>query len=132
LRIKCFFGNLSEDSFGETEIIKRFVLSHGISAERFVTFGIVKSTRDEAAAFRTIIENSRFKQLLLITSEVHMRRALDSFLKQGIEVDTFSVDRYNRSVNWEEFIPSIAGVSLNQRILYEMYGWIGYYLQGDI
>jgi len=33
---QMFFGNLSEDSFGETEIIKRFVLSHGISEERFV------------------------------------------------------------------------------------------------
>ena len=130
---QMFYGSLSDDSFGETQVVKRFVLHQGISEDRFIFYGdMIKSTRDEAASFRRIIEDSGPKRLLLITSEFHMRRAVDSFLRQGINVDTFSVDRYNQSLNWEELIPSVAGISANQRILYEMYGWIGYYLQGDI
>ncbi len=81
---------------------------------------------------KEFLEENKYKNVILITSEMHMRRALAMFNKVGIFPDSYSVDRTNFEINWKDFIPTDGGVRRIKTFLYELFGYVGYYLKGDI
>ncbi len=129
---QVYFGDLSVGSFSETEVVRNLVISQGIESDRFVVYGQVNSSRDEAEKFRAYFSDAPPKRFLLITSEIHMRRALDAFHKQGLYPDTYSVNRTSRKVSLKTFLPSHGGARVNKILFYEISGWLAYYFQGDI
>ena len=129
---QLYFGELSFRSISETEVVREFLLSQGIEDDRFVIFGPITNTRDEAAGVRAKLGASHSERILLITSEIHMRRALDAFHKQGLYPDTYSVKRYAKNINWEVFLPSPGGARAIESLLYEIFGWVGYYFRGYV
>ena len=106
---QLYFGELSVGSLSETEVVRDFVLSQGIEKNQFIIFGPITNTRDEAVGVRTYLASSPPERILLITNEIHMRRALDAFHKEGLYPDTFSVKRYNQNIKWQAFLPSPGG-----------------------
>ncbi len=129
---QLYFGDLSVGSFSETEVVRNVVLSQGVESERFVVYGEVNSSRDEAEKFQSYFTGVPPKRFLLITSEIHMRRALDAFHKQGLYPDTFSVNRISPKIKLKTFLPSHGGARANKIIFYELSGWLAYYFRGDI
>ena len=129
---QLYIGNSSIGTFSETEVVRDFVFSQGVNHDRFMTFGEVSSTRDEAARFRSYVADHPPKRFLLITSEIHMRRAVDAFHKQGLYPDTYSVNRTSKSIKWKTFLPSPGGARATKVLLYEIFGWVNYYVRGDI
>jgi len=81
---------------------------------------------------KEFLEENKYKNVILITSEMHMRRALAMFNKVGIFPDSYSVDRTNFEINWKDFIPTGGGARRIKVFLYELFGYVGYYLKGDI
>ena len=65
-----------------------------------------------------------------------MRRALDLFKKQGLAPDGYSVNRKRwdegNKKNWKLFIPSPKGAENTRRCLYELVGFIGYTITGNL
>ena len=118
-------------------IVKDFALKNGISDERFIIYGEnIKRTLDEAVEFKKFLQNYDMKDILLVTSELHMRRAYKLFNAQGIELDRYSVEvkekLLKKIVDIKNFIPNQDGIKMTKNILYELFGYIGYWLKGNL
>ena len=125
------------ESFNVSELVQRFAILKGVPEKNVIIYGNeVGSTVDEAVQFKIFSENNRVVEILLITSESHMRRAKAIFRKQEITFDSFSVTRMipivHQFKNFKNFIPSYEGIRLTKSFLYELFGYIGYFLIGDL
>jgi uncharacterized SAM-binding protein YcdF (DUF218 family) len=70
---------------------------------------------------------------VLITSALHMRRAVAAFHRQGIFPDTYPVDyRATDIVTPFSFVPSAAGLEKVTAVLHELIGILAYRVQGYI
>tara|TARA_Y100001970_G_scaffold265943_1_gene354064 strand:- start:65 stop:688 length:624 start_codon:yes stop_codon:yes gene_type:complete len=124
-------------SVDASEIVKDFAVKNGISDERFIIYGDnVKRTLDEAVEFKKFLQNYDMQNILLVTSELHMRRAYKLFNAQGIILDRYSVElRDNfltKTLNIKNFIPNQGGIKMTKNVLYELFGYIGYWLKGNL
>ena len=138
---KIYYGNFIPKSdlgsFDTSELVKRFALQNGVQKNQFVIYGNeVKNTLDEATQFKTSNKDIKLNNILLITSQSHMRRANGLFKKQGTDADLLSVQKaqaFNKEIfKLNNFIPSIRGLSSSKRSFYELFGFLGYFLLGKL
>jgi uncharacterized SAM-binding protein YcdF (DUF218 family) len=122
---KLLLGDLRNgSSFSEAELLVDFLEKQGIGSDQIVVYGETKNTLDEAEA--------GLKKLVLITSESHMRRAAAMFNKHGLHPALLSVSRNKKGIGWRDFIPGSRGLSANGQILYEIVGYAGYFIRGEL
>ena len=95
-------------------------------------FGNVGRTLDEANGVKIFLDAREYKNVILITSEMHMRRALALFNRAGVFPDSYSVEKQNNRMRWNDFIPTVSGAAKVQGFFYELFGYVGYYLKGNI
>ena len=126
------FGNCLTKNYDEGPIIRKYAEYQGLKEDEIKIYGDTRRTVDEANGVKEFLEENKYKNVILITSEMHMRRALAMFNKVGIFPDSYSVDRVNFEINWEDFIPTGGGARRIKTFLYELFGYVGYYLKGDI
>lgn len=125
-------GGLRVDSFNEATMLREFATQHGLRDDQIQIYGEVNRTIDEAKRLKGFTEENPIQNLLLVTSALHMRRALAIFNKQGLNPAIYSVNRMgSQKVSWSHFIPSPGGVGATFNSLYELVGYIGYYVTGD-
>ena len=138
---KIYYGNYVTEShkgpFDTSLIVKRFAMKNGIAENQFVIYGEkVKNTLDEAKHFTHVKNKSFIDNILLITSQSHMRRASSLFKKQGLEVDTYSVQKRiplkTDIINMKNYIPSIRGLNSTKNGYYEFFGFLGYFILGKL
>ena len=125
------------ESFNVSKLVRRFVVLNGVPEKNVIIYGNgVSNTVDEAVQFKVYSDRNNVAEILLITSGSHMRRAKALFRKQEITFDTFSVMRVipikHQLKNFKNFIPSHDGTKLTKSSLYELVGYIGYFLLGDL
>ena len=138
---KIYYGNFVPHSdlgsFDTSELVKRFAYQNGVQKSQFIIYGNkVKNTLDEATQFKDHNKGVQLNNILLITSQSHMRRANKLFIKQGIQADVLSVQKmqpfHKEAFKINNFIPSIRGLTSSKRIFYELFGFIGYSLLGKL
>lgn len=126
-------GELRVDSFNEAAVLREFAILHGLRDDQIRIYGEVNRTTDEAKRLKAFTEENSIRNLLLVTSALHMRRALAIFNKQGLTPDIYSVNRRDgQKIGWDYFIPSPGGFGATLNSLYELVGYIGYYVTGDL
>ena len=123
--------------FNCSEKMQDFSLEMGIPKRNFIIYGDeVKRTIDEAKEFNHFLENKFFKNILLITSQSHMRRALGIFKNQNILLDHYSVSKvdpvFENILNIKFYMPNLKGLRSLNTFLYEFIGFLGYLLLGKI
>jgi uncharacterized SAM-binding protein YcdF (DUF218 family) len=128
------FGNWSTENYDEGPLIRKFAEFQGLKEDELETYGDVRRTVDEANAVKIFLEENKYKKVILITSPIHMRRALAIFNKVGIFPDSYSGVGVTHSykLSWTHFIPTGSGVRGVQGVFHELFGYVGYYLRGDI
>jgi uncharacterized SAM-binding protein YcdF (DUF218 family) len=126
------FGNWPNKYFEEGPVIRKFAEYKGLKENEIKIYGDVQKTLDEVRGIKIFLEESKYQNVILITSEIHMRRTLAMFNKVGISPETYSVDKEHHRTNWKDFVPSTSGAGRVKRFLYELLGYLGYYLKGDI
>ena len=126
------FGNCLTKNYDEGPIIRKYAEYQGLKEDEIKIYGDIRRTVDEANGVKEFLEENKYKNVILITSEMHMRRALAMFNKVGIFPDSYSVDEGNFEINWRHFLPTAVGAFKIKAFLYELFGYIGYYLRGDI
>jgi uncharacterized SAM-binding protein YcdF (DUF218 family) len=91
------------------------------------------NTYESALESARIIRERNIRTVLLVTSEVHMLRALAAFRGRGIDPVPFPVFVLERGpLQVADFLPSWKGVELTGRAIYEMIGIAGYYASGYV
>ena len=126
------FGNGPAIDCDEGPLIKKFAEFQGLKEDELETYGDVWRTVDEANAVKIFLEENKYKKVILITSPIHMRRALAIFNKVGIFPDSYSGITHSYKIIWTSFIPTAGGIKLVQGFFYELFGYVGYYLKGNI
>ena len=126
------FGNWPTENHDEGPIIRKFAEYQGLKEDEIRIYGDVWRTLDEANGVKKFLEENKYKNVILITSEMHMRRALALFNRVGIFPDSYSVEKRSCETRWKYFIPTVRGAKLVQGFFYELFGYVGYYLKGDI
>jgi uncharacterized SAM-binding protein YcdF (DUF218 family) len=125
------------ESFNTSELVKKFALQNGVPEEKFVIYGQgVNRTLDEAKQLKSFAEENSIHDLLLVTSESHMRRAAALFRNQGLFPDLYSVLRtpsiQATLTKLKNYVPSPKGLKSTMGCLYELVGYLGYFIMGDV
>ncbi|AGC47201.1 hypothetical protein MYSTI_05926 [Myxococcus stipitatus DSM 14675] len=120
------------DPVVEADVLSRQYQAWGIAAERIVTEGRSRNTRENAVESARIIQEQGWKRLLLVTSAAHMPRAAGCFAAVGLRPDTLSVDARmpateGRRLTW---IPRASALSQSTDVLRELAGRVVYRLRG--
>ena len=117
--------------YEEGKFLLKLASDMGLNERQIHIYGRVKRTIDEAEGVKRFAEENHTGSILLVTSEIHMRRALALFRKQGLYPHTFSVNRAE-PLTGRSFVPGGAGIEATRDCLHELIGYIGYFLKGDI
>lgn len=83
-------GSISEGAF-----LKQKAVSYGVSDNRILVTKSVQNTYDEALAVNELLERKlgvAHKNIILVTSAYHMKRASNLFERVGISVTPYPVD----------------------------------------
>ncbi|MBI1374440.1 MAG: YdcF family protein [Phycisphaera sp.] len=95
------------------------------------------NTHENAAFIADMIRSQRIEGVLLVTSALHMRRALATFRAAGIDATPVPTDfEYVHAPNRRTFlsgvVPSAGALQSTQRALHEYGGYLYYQLRGWI
>lgn len=89
------------------------------------------NTYESAIQCASIINQRMARKVFLVTSEVHMLRALAVFRGRGMDPIPFPVLSLPRGpLKLKDFMPTAQGVELTSKAFYEIYGIIEYILGG--
>lgn len=95
-----------------------------------------RNTHDHAVTMdRMFAERSMKKEIILVTSALHMARSVGVFKKQGFAVHPAPTDFIMEKrvfSGYLDFFPSAEALALSTRAIHEFYGIIGYKLFGWI
>jgi uncharacterized SAM-binding protein YcdF (DUF218 family) len=91
------------------------------------------NTFESALQVASIIKARGADNVLLVTSELHMLRALASYRARGVDAVPVSVPVLSRGgVSLSYFMPSWQGVASNAKVMYELYGLLQYVVSGRV
>jgi len=121
-------GKLKGIEIPEAEVMKEELLKLGVSSEDIYVESNAKNTKQNAQFVVEILENEDFDTILLVTSAVHMTRAMNYFNKYAkskkvIPIPTGYLITQDRP-NWYDFLPQIEFLKANASALHEYLGLI--------
>ncbi len=117
-------GILFATETSEASFAKKFFLDIGVKEEDIILEDKSRNTIENAKFTKKILDEKKFKKILLITSAFHMQRSSQIFKKQEIEFIAYPVDyrASGQGFNWEVFIPSVGALETTTISIKE---WIG-------
>jgi len=119
----------------ESILLKEFLIRIGIPDVDILTEEKSRNTRENAVYTAQILKDLLYKNLLLITSASHMKRAKGCFDKVGLKCDTFPVDHYSgaRKYNFDNlFVPNARTLFNWNAFIHEIFGIVSYKISGYI
>jgi uncharacterized SAM-binding protein YcdF (DUF218 family) len=87
-----------------------------------------RTTRDEAIIIREMLQQMSFDQVILVTSDIHMRRSLGTFRREGIRAIPAIAPHVYEDVPW--FLPSNEGLHEAGAVAHEILGLAYYVIRG--
>jgi uncharacterized SAM-binding protein YcdF (DUF218 family) len=95
----------------------------GVPSSRIVTLGTARDTDDEARQIAPIARSLDVDGVVLVTSDIHMRRAIGTFRSRGIDAIPAIVRDPGLAANWNAWIlPSSQGLELSGGLVHELLG----------
>lgn len=129
-----YYPEVTIEGFSETDLVRQFCLAHGLESERFFVYAATRRTSEEALRLKAALATSGKLDVpvLLITSELHMRRAYAMFHKQGLRPDRLSVNRRHTPLEAVDFVPSFNGLHDVGAMFYELVAYGAYRVLGAL
>lgn len=130
-------GLVNNQEIKESVLIKDFIINLGVKENDILIDDKSRNTHENALFSVEIIKENKFKNVLLLTSAFHMKRAESCFKKQGlINFDVYPVDYHNDNppqFSFEYyFVPTVKNISQFTNLLHEQIGFIVYKIKGYI
>lgn len=127
-------GLMLQGGLREGEILKKYLVGLGLSADKILADSASRNTRENATESGKIVAAHAFKKIILVTSAFHMPRSVACFRKAGLEVIAYPVDfrAAERSSFPESFFPSAQGIDDFSTAVREIVGLAAYKLAGYI
>ena len=118
---------LFNNNYKEASFIKNHLIQNGISTNDIIIEKNSRNTKENASLSAEILKRDFQKEsVLLITSALHMKRAILCFNKNGITITAFPTDNTNthRKFHLEDILlPNSKSLNKWESIIHE---WVGY------
>ena len=114
------------------EAMRNDLITLGVPADRILVETESGTTRDEATVVNRMIKAQGIEQVILVTSETHMRRSLGVFRSVGIAaVPAIAMEFLRERASWTDLLlPSQGGLDLGSENVHELVGLAYYWLRG--
>lgn len=118
------------DQLPEAEVMKREAISLGFEEHDIIVEPLARTTRENALYTYKIIKEYGLKRIILVTSAVHMKRAVYCFEKIGaVVVPCPTAFLYDYSgVEWVDLLPNKDALNANLSAIHEYFGLMWYKL----
>ncbi len=127
-------GSIEYADIKEAPLLKRYLQVLNVPDSILLFEGESRNSHENAVNAKPVLQkNFPNGKFLLITSAFHMRRSVACFKKQGIEVTSYSADRYSgpRKFQWDHvFIPSAETLMGWNTLIHEWIGYLTYKIAG--
>lgn len=127
-------ANLLEPWTYEADMLKRFLVSAGIDEKKVITERQSRTTYENAVHCKVLLDSLEPQgTFLLVTSAIHMRRALACFQAQGVDVNPYTVQKItgNRRHDLEYLlVPNLHALGRWDALLHEWAGYVFYRISG--
>jgi uncharacterized SAM-binding protein YcdF (DUF218 family) len=121
-------GEIREQS---TPVIHDALVQLGIPSTRVVILREAADTHDEAVRIAPLVRSLEVDHVVLVTSDIHMRRSRGTFRAQGLDVIPAIARDPWASREWSDWvIPSEHGLALSARLVHEILGLAYYSARG--
>ena len=111
----------------EARVMMRYFDKRNAQITPMIAEEISTNTYENALQSAHIVRQRDAKNVLLVTSEEHMLRALAAFRGRGIDPIPFPVfTLQRRPLEFSDYLPSVRGAMLTHRALYEIAGILSY------
>jgi uncharacterized SAM-binding protein YcdF (DUF218 family) len=114
----------------EAEIMKKELLELGVAESKIIVESKSKNTFENAQFCQKITKSRGFKNVALVTSAIHMPRAVMTFKSAGLKVTPAPTDYLGKphSINLFYFLPSAENLSAVTAALHEYFGFLYYWV----
>jgi uncharacterized SAM-binding protein YcdF (DUF218 family) len=103
----------------------------GVPASRVILEDRSLTTYDEAVLIAPMLRARRIDHVVLVTSDIHMRRSLATFRGAGIDATPAIARAHALSPSWRwNWLPGTPGLEFTGAIVHEFAGLVGYGLRG--
>jgi len=103
----------------------------GVPLDRILVESSSRNTRDEALLIAPMLRTLHADRTVLVTTDIHMRRALATFRAAGIDaIPAVSADPLTSASRMRSFIPTIEGVRFTDDVIHEYAGLAEYAVRG--
>jgi uncharacterized SAM-binding protein YcdF (DUF218 family) len=120
-------GGASIGALPEAEVMKGLLLTLGVDKGKIYTEVNSKDTEENAQEVKKLCERLRCKRIVLVSSAYHMRRAVLSFQKAGVEVVPYPTDfKRDMRYNLYSLLPKMSVFADSYKALREYLGLVWY------
>lgn len=120
-------GGASIGNLPEAEVMKQLLEELGVDKSKIFTEVRSRDTFENAKYVKEICEKHNFQRVVLITSAYHMPRAVETFMKAGLEVIPYPTDfKQDKRYNLYSFIPKMGVLNDSYKALREHLGGLAY------
>jgi uncharacterized SAM-binding protein YcdF (DUF218 family) len=125
-------ASASADLKPESQLVAEQLEAWGIDPSRLAVEPRSTTTHENAVESARIARARGWTRNLLVTSAAHMRRAQGCFTKEGLAVDTLSVDfrSYDKAMGALSWVPRAEALATSTAAIRERAGRFVYRLQG--
>lgn len=129
-------GYLTDRGLHEAKQVKELLLLWGIPENDILTEEASVNTHENALNTAKLLKQSypHIESYILVTSGIHMKRALACFEHEGLSCTPFSTDLYsNQKGNyyWDQYIiPNVGNLEVWNKLLKETVGYLSYSIAG--
>jgi len=124
-------GRIYQNVNSEAQIARRFMVDLGVAERQIITEENARDTYENAKYTKEICLKENYHKPILITSAFHMKRALLSFKKVGLDVIPYPAGFRTKNVQgvtWFGYLPRSGGLEATSDALHEYLGILFYML----
>ncbi|HSB90411.1 MAG TPA: YdcF family protein [Anaerolineales bacterium] len=124
-------GPPSGTAAAEGEVMRELLAQQGVTADQMVTEIETGNTHEQAVVVAQLLAERKIESFILVTSPIHMRRAVGAFAEQGLHpIPSVSSDARSAGASAMPFLPSEEGLRRSQSALREIMALIYYSVRG--
>lgn len=117
----------------EAKLAKEWLKVMGLKEDKIILEEGARTTYENGIYVSQWLEEKHLKTVLLVTSAVHLPRAVAVFKRQGIEVIPVPAGYLtSHKLSWLDFLPSRGSLTANLAAYHEWLGFIWYRIKGRI
>ncbi len=119
------------DMIPESETMRAALVQLGVPSERILLESGSRVTHDEAVLSAAMLRGLGIRSVVVVTSDLHMRRALASFRHEGLDArPAIARDPLDAQAPRLSWLPTPQGVAYAQEVVHEYVGLAWYWRRG--